>query len=243
MLDRAHVDLWFARVDDLDTRADGALAGLLDEEERRRNARFKVERPRRLHVAAHALARVMLGHRLGVRPETLRFAVGYKGKPFLTEPKTALEFNLAHSGGLVVGAMSDRWAVGVDVEPVDRRELSLELARAQFAPAEIAVLETLDPEPLREGLVAVWTGKEAVIKAHGGGLSLPLERFTVPLEAGPVDVGGILPMGSGCWQLHRLAPDPWHRVALVVAASPAVPMEVHPHDATTRLRALGVGAR
>ena len=243
MHDRADVDLWFARVDDLDTRADGTLAGLLDDEERRRNARFKVERPRRLHLAAHALARVMLGHRLGTRPEALRFAVGSKGKPFLVEPATTLEFNLAHSGGLVVGAMSERWAVGVDVEPVDRRELSLELARAQFAPAEVAILEALDPEALREGLVAIWTGKEAVIKAHGDGLSLPLERFVVPLQAGPVEVGGILPTGSGRWQLHRLAPDPRHRVALVVAAPPAVPLEVRPLDATARLRQLELGTR
>ena len=71
------------------------------------------------------------------------------------------------------------------LRPVDDVEL---LASRNFSAEEIAAVLAV-PETEREGaFLAIWTRKEALLKALGGGLSIPLKSFSVSLAEGPGDV-------------------------------------------------------
>ncbi|WP_191060026.1 4'-phosphopantetheinyl transferase family protein [Geminicoccus harenae] len=209
---------------------------MLNPDEQARNRRFLVEYPRRLHAAAYALARHAIGRRLGLPPMELRFDRAPGGRPFLAHPAGALDFNLAHGGGLAVCALADGCRVGIDVEPADRPELSLELLDGLLAPGERDRLAGRQGSARQEALVALWTGKEAIAKAHGDGLSLPLDRLAVPEGDGPVTMTAIPGALPPVWRLHRLRPDQRHRLALALALAPDASALICVHDATEVFR-------
>jgi 4'-phosphopantetheinyl transferase len=77
-------------------------------------------------------------------------------------------------------AISVGRAVGIDLEveqPID----VLDIARQFFSPAEHAALAATAPLRRLSAFYRCWTRKESFVKAHGGGLSLPLSAFDVSL--------------------------------------------------------------
>lgn len=112
------VHVWRA---DLDA-AGPQFAGLLEERESARAARIVREPARLRWVAARGVLRVLLGAYLDEHPGALRFREQRGGKPALDPPfDERLHFNLSHSGGLAVYALTEMCAVGIDVELVSRR--------------------------------------------------------------------------------------------------------------------------
>lgn len=161
------------------------LSRLLSADERERVARFRFDEHRREAVAARGLLRVILGRYLECRPETLVFEYGPYGKPLLAS--RALHFNLSHSGGVALcGVTLDR-PLGVDVERIRADLDHAALGRASFSPCEQAALASHWRERGIEGFFRCWTFKEAYLKGRGGGLSIPLDSFDVPLIAGEAD--------------------------------------------------------
>ena len=74
--------------------------------------------------------------------------------------------------------------IGVDVELI-RSNLDCDLlAKRYFSPAEQKALAALPLSERREGFFICWTRKEAYIKSHGAGLSLPLDSFDVSVARG-----------------------------------------------------------
>ena len=59
-----------------------------------------------------------------------------------------------------------------------------DIARRYFAAREVAELQALPTHLRTEGFFLCWTRKEAYVKAHGAGLSLSLDSFTVSLTPG-----------------------------------------------------------
>jgi 4'-phosphopantetheinyl transferase len=92
-----------------------------------------------------------------------------------------IDFNLSHSGDFALIAVARDHKVGVDVEHF-RLDLEIEkIARRFFSEAETAELMNLPSEQRNTGYFNCWARKEAYIKAHGLGLSLPLDSFDVSL--------------------------------------------------------------
>ena len=110
-------------------------------------------------------------------PREVTIGVGEFGKPRVE----GLEFSVAHSHGRVVLALCREAALGVDVEWVEREIEALEIAQSTFAPGEMKRIEqaAVGAERTR-AFFAVWTRKEAIVKAHGQGLTIPLESFEAP---------------------------------------------------------------
>lgn len=137
---------------------------------------------------------------------------GDQGKPRLPPPFDGLGFSWSHSGDvavLAIGRGPAGFLLGVDVETERPRARALELARRFFAADEAAWLESLPEDRRVAGFLALWTAKEAVLKAHGGGLSYGLHRaaFTLrgnqalPLvfdgDLGPADAWQVRPLALG----------------------------------------------
>ena len=171
------VRLWYTLLDAPPER----LAGLydhLDAGERARAARYCVPVVRRRFVAARGILRELLGAHLGTHPAQVRFAPNAWGKPELAEGP---HFNLAHSGDLVLYAVTER-EVGIDVERVRPLENPEGLAKRFFSSTESEALQALPPTLRFKAFLITWVRKEAYVKARGEGLHHPLTAFDVPVD-------------------------------------------------------------
>jgi 4'-phosphopantetheinyl transferase len=165
-------------VDDVEV---DALRACLSEDERARAGRFFSARGRDQFVVARGRLRQVLGALSGRSPRALAFAVAAGGKPRL-EDGGRLRFNVAHSGDLMLCAVSLDHEVGVDVERV-REDIGHEdIARRFFAEDEVRSLAAVPPASRREAFFACWTRKEAVVKATGEGLARSLDGFAVSVD-------------------------------------------------------------
>jgi 4'-phosphopantetheinyl transferase len=213
--------LMFLRPQSLVERS-GSWLALLDDSERARHDRLRQAADRLAYVAAHGLLRSMLS-RLdpSTAPSEWRFSTGPNGKPYL--PGSRLSFNLSHCRELVAVAVTDEAALGVDVEAVDARHATAEVARRVYGPRELADLAA-HPQPV-ERFFERWTVKEAWVKATGVGLTDELPSFEVRLEPGRAFVlGG----DERPWQLHWWTPVAGVKLALCVASE--APLEVTPSE-------------
>lgn len=84
--------------------------------------------------------------------------------------------NISHAGNQVWIAVSPYARVGLDVESA-REPLDLPDIAASFHPAETAALR--QAADAGNAVIRCWSRKEAVSKAIGMGLSLPLDAFAV----------------------------------------------------------------
>jgi 4'-phosphopantetheinyl transferase len=185
------------------------LREILADDERQRADRFYFEKDRRHFTAARGVMRILLAGYLACRPEEVRFTYTNYGKPRLAD-ESNLRFNLTHSHGLALLAVTRGREIGVDVERLRYMEGDGEpLAQRFFSPREVAVLRSLPPQLRREAFFHCWTRKEAYIKANGKGLSLPLDQFDVSLH--PDEPAALLatqhdPQEAQRWSLRSLLP-------------------------------------
>ncbi|GAB2466144.1 4'-phosphopantetheinyl transferase family protein [Xylanimonas ulmi] len=161
--------------------SDGLAEGVLSEAERVRARAHRRPEDRRLSATASALVRVIAGQALGARPESVTVTRrcpacgGPHGAPFVDG---APLLSVSHGDGFAVVAACDL-PVGVDVEPVGRVGVG-SVAGVLLGPHE--------PPSDDAGLLRTWVRKEAVVKATGVGLTVPLSdvRVSAPHEPAAV---------------------------------------------------------
>jgi 4'-phosphopantetheinyl transferase len=202
------------------------LEAVLDVRERHRHGRLRRPADQLRYLAAHVLARLALALYLDRDPAQLPFGLRCRGcgstdhgKPMLLPPEEDLEFSLSHSGGRVVVAVARRASVGIDVEAIAPDRDYSDVAARVLSPPETDELLALPGGDRSFAFVRYWCRKEAVLKASGFGLSLPLSDLTV---TGPKEPARVLdwaggPHGSASLCLHDLDPGPGYAacVALV----------------------------
>jgi len=175
---------------------------------------------RRRFVVARAALRGVLGAALGQPPRSLRFVEGPHGKPALADQPPPLRFNLSHSGELALLALSLDRELGVDLERRRHHLDHLGIARRYFAPDELAALAALPAAQQETAFYRCWTRKEALLKAKGAGLTLPLDSFAVSVtEAAPQLLRTDWDTTEAQrWRLFHLAPAPGAIGAVAIAA-------------------------
>jgi 4'-phosphopantetheinyl transferase len=216
--DEVHV--WRATLDQTPSHIQSFLHNLAADEQARAE-RFHFERDREHFIVARGVLRAILGGYLKRAPECLSFCYSSHGKPALAGESDgdATRFNVSHSHGIALYAVTRGREVGIDLERI-RSDLEFEeLAGRFFSRQEVAMLRTLPIEAQREAFFRCWTRKEAYLKARGEGLSLPLDQFDVSLAPGePAAILGTQPDPSEAsrWSLQELAPAPGYVAALAV---------------------------
>jgi 4'-phosphopantetheinyl transferase len=158
------------------------LRCLLSTQERERADRFHFERDRRRYIAGRGTLRQLLARYTRRPAEPLQFAYGRKGKPSL--PGSAFQFNLSHSGGMAVLAVTQGRAVGIDIEHLRAVAGWQEVMKCCFSTKEQAAILDLPESEQQAAFLTCWTRKEAYVKATGDGLGIPLDRFSVDVEPG-----------------------------------------------------------
>jgi 4'-phosphopantetheinyl transferase len=130
-------------------------------------------------VADHGALRLLLSAYLDMDPRKLPIAANSYGKPALNLPLCRLSFNMSHSGELTLIALCLDSAIGVDVEIIRPIAEWEEIASSHFSQHERESLQAEEPAERLNAFFRCWTRKEALIKAIGMGLSIPLDSFTV----------------------------------------------------------------
>lgn len=176
----------------LDDDSDVAVMGawdVLSSEEITRAKRFRFMRDRTRYVRGRAFLRQVLGTAIGQRPASVALAQTANGKPFLDE---TLHFNLSHSDGLAVLAISACGPVGIDLEFIDRRVDISGLVRSCFTKEEEESILALPLPEQATRFFTYWTAKEARMKLTGEGMLLPPRQIVLDIRDG-VPVGYIRP--------------------------------------------------
>lgn len=184
-------DVWWAHKLDASDRH----AGLLDDTERERLARYRGEDDRQRFLTGCVLAKTVLARYTGRPVAGIRFdrTCGQcgrpHGKPVLAGGGPA--HSVSHSGDLVAVAVA-RDPVGVDVEQLDSRRRAAgtvsdpdALARMVLSGPEQAALAAIRPSSRARQFLVAWTRKEAVTKATGDGLSVAFSDVVVAADHGP----------------------------------------------------------
>lgn len=187
---------------DLDAAPVG-IERLLDPTEQGRASQILRETARRRWIAARGALRALIGAYVGERPESLRFGSQGRGKLVLElagckqrsdedagecRAGKRLHFNVSHSGGLAVYALTELCPVGIDVELLARRPKA----------------RRLRPEQLRE-----WVRYEAEAKRTGVGIAsenartIETDSWIVDLDVGPGAIAAIA-LGGEPSEIMRL---------------------------------------
>ncbi len=224
LISAADVHIWlFEGPEDAPRALADRCAAMLSPDETARMARFRRAGDRSRYLFAHGLVRTALSRYLPATPPAAwRFVTNPQGRPELAPgvAELPLRFNLSHTEGLVACAVALGRDVGVDVEHIEPPVLDLGLAAHCFAPSEALGLAAQPVSARREHFYAIWTLKEAYIKARGLGLSLPLDKFAFELPALRITIDPALNDDADQWHFERRSPTPLHRLALAVRRAP-----------------------
>lgn len=158
--------------------------GVLDADERDRYRRFHLPADRARYATAHTVLRLLLGAYLNLAPASLRFVRtcehcgAQHGKPRLVQSGSIVDFSLSHAGERVLIAIARR-PVGVDIEALDSHADATELAEDVLSSAERVWFDQQPEKNRTPAFFTYWTRKEALLKATGHGLRVPMSALTM----------------------------------------------------------------
>jgi len=137
---------------------------------------------------------------LGLPARGLRFTYGPHGKPAVA---SGPRFNLSHSDGQALFALSHAREVGIDIERVWDDLAVLSLAARWLPPPASAALSALPPAARPAAFCRAWVRHEASLKARGLGLA----------------ASGLPEADPARWTLLDLEVPPPYRATLAVGGS------------------------
>ncbi len=191
---------------------DDAVAHLqshLTDQERARASAMAMPAQRQRFLTRRGLLRLILSRYLQTSPDQVQLAYGPQGKPLLCGQRHAgvpLHFNFTHSRDLALLAITRENEIGVDVEAIDTQRSIQGIARRYFHPREWQCIAAMPADIQPRAFFDNWACKEAIVKAHGGGIMAGLGTFVIQgiaPQPGPRQVldtqGRLLP-----WTLRTL---------------------------------------
>lgn len=167
--------------------------------ERRRAEAFLRPGAARRWVAARWALRRTLALYLDRPAAQIELEQDERGKPRLRDGDGGLEFNLAHSAGLALVAVTTGRVVGIDVEMIAPRENPLALAERALPAAEAAAVRAAPSARQLDAFYRAWVRHEARLKCLGTGLGTPARDEAVAIaavETGPEYAAAVAVAGS-----------------------------------------------
>jgi len=203
---------------DLSPRRQAEVVSLLSREERQRAGRICQREKRDRWCAARGILRELLNLYLNRAPGEIILDYNSSGKPFLPSGEGPdLPFSLSRSGGRAVYCFSPGPQVGIDLEQIRPRRFDL-MARKYFTPAEYDLYGRRGTEEKSRAFYTLWTRKEALLKARGTGISLPLKGVETGSPAEPP--GRWDSSAAPGWSLVSLSAGAEYVAALAVEGPP-----------------------
>lgn len=181
---------------------------ILTDSERQRAERFVVEPPKIQYIITRAFLRLGLSSLLNIEVQSYEFKKNKWGKPLFI--KSPYEFNVSHTKNYAAIAFSFQKKIGIDIETKKKEFAAKNIAYRFFSEEEKAFLKQTATNDLSQHFFNIWSGKEAVSKAVGMGMSLNLDSYTVIPTGSKIVVS--VPQQSGLsicerWEVDYLAVD------------------------------------
>lgn len=204
--------------------------------ERRDRYRNPIDQ-RRFAVGA-AMVRTLLGLATGEAPSAVEVdrlcrCGEHHGRPRLASRPDAVPVSLSHAGDVVVAAVTHGVPVGVDVEPLQHKGEGREIPMRVLAPVEQAQLRSHTALGLKETddwgrFLRYWTCKEAIVKATGDGLTVPLEDVVIEWRDGSPHVADWKgkPERAPRITLHTVEAVAEHAVVVALLDAPGLQVQV-----------------
>jgi len=219
-LKNGDVHVWRVRLDQPPPIRE-TLSTLLDPDEKQRATSFCFPKDREHFSVARGALREVLSRYLHISAKRIQFTPNEYGKPSVSgqTSENRLRFNLSHSHGVALYALTGCGAIGVDIELIREEVAGLLIAKGCFSPIELSKLRALPRDLQTTAFFRCWTRKEAYIKARGEGLSHPLDQFVVSLAPG--EPASLLhtandPTEASEWSLRDVDPYPNYVAAIAV---------------------------
>lgn len=126
------------------------------------------------------------------QPSSLLDTIRYNcfKKPFIVG---GIDFNVSHSGTRIAVVMSDSHRVGIDVENI----LPVDIVDFKTCWSDDEWQEITHSTKRYHTFYSLWTRKEAVVKAEGAGLNIPLRDVNVMQDS--------VLLNDNCWHLKSLS--------------------------------------
>jgi len=215
---RNEVHVWWLTLDEYAVYLERFLERL-SAEELERAGRYYNQKDRDHFVIARGITRTLLGGYLTLAPKEVQFRYNSFGKPAIANQNKDLRFNLSHSHGLALLAVTREREVGVDIEYQCIETPTEDIAKRFFSAVEVMSLAALPKDMQLEGFFKCWTRKEAFIKAIGEGLSFPLDQFSVSFH--PSELPKLRHVAGNSqetnrWSFWDVSPNSEYAAALVV---------------------------
>jgi 4'-phosphopantetheinyl transferase len=162
-------------------------------------------------AAARLALRRILARYLDEEPAAIELRTGEHGKPALAEQPPKLRFNLSHSDGLALVAVSAEREVGVDVEAeTDGRDFA-RLAEIGLGADVTAAVRAAPSTQRAATFYAAWVRHEALVKCAGTGLGAQpskLPMSVLDLQVGRGHAAALAVAGDRVPPLRRFAMPP-----------------------------------
>lgn len=153
-----------------------SLARVLSAAERMRFDRIRGTAARARRIVGRAAARIVLADSVGASTTSMQIVTSDRGKPFV--PGWGGTFSVSHSGDLVAVAITTAGDIGIDVEKLRDRNV-IQIAHRLFTAREARFVAGANDAVRLQRFYALWTSKEAWLKARGVGLAVPLDTFEI----------------------------------------------------------------
>lgn len=154
---------------------------LNDEEKSRANSFLNID-DKELFVCCRANLKKILAEVLSIPLESISVKEGVNGKPYLEG--SDIHFNVSHTERKFAIAITAIGPVGIDIELKDRVFDHEKLSKLIFSHNEKVLFDMIESSHKNEAFLNCWTGKEAVFKAIGSGLSSPLHQLELTIIPG-----------------------------------------------------------
>jgi 4'-phosphopantetheinyl transferase len=214
------VHIWRVWLDDVAAPAE-YCERILSEDELERADRFHFDRDRRRFVVGRGLLRMILARYVHIPPAEFFFFYGHHGKPRLTPTRASasLHFNVSHSGGLALYAVTRDCELGIDVERVRPMSDADQIAASYFSAREQRQWMSLSSAQQEKAFFKFWTCKEACLKAEGGGLAESMKQLEI-FENPPTEARTFASLHfsgpDGHWAVAVFEPSEGYSAALAV---------------------------
>ena len=176
---------------------------LLTEPELHGVGRLRFPAHRRHAARSRAYLRSLLGEIRREDPQKVPIATGPTGKPYCRDGPA---FNVSHSGGHLLIALSRTGRLGVDIEIMNELPEMDGVMASHFSSGERSRILQHTPGQRLKAFYRCWTRKEALVKALGGGLTLPLHQFSVDVDARKGNVLLAMDLPGTTLQAWRILP-------------------------------------
>ncbi|MBL7684677.1 MAG: 4'-phosphopantetheinyl transferase superfamily protein [Deltaproteobacteria bacterium] len=199
-LSKNEVHLWFATFSEIQDSS-LKIESLLSSDEKERSQKYLRIKDQVSFSLSRGFLRSVLSVYLELSPQEIQFQYSQAGKPNLSHHSKELFFNLSHSEGALLIAVSLIPQTGVDLEFIHHPVQWDLLAKKYFSESEIQFLMNENNLDAQKSFLKLWCLREAYLKAKGTGISEIDQSFTFEISSSEIKAYG---MKANEWHFKEL---------------------------------------